>query len=38
MGSQIIFHSVSELEDGVTLDGRLFEWDRPIRNRGSDAH
>ena len=38
MGSQYIFQSVSELEDGVALDGRLFEWDRPIRNRGSDAH
>jgi hypothetical protein len=30
MGSQTVYQSVSELEDGVALDGRLFEWDRTI--------
>lgn len=30
-GSPYIFQEVTELEDDVLLDGRLFEWDRPIR-------
>ncbi|MFA6116790.1 MAG: hypothetical protein WC729_22520 [Sphingomonas sp.] len=37
MGSPYIYQSVSDLEDGVALDGRLFEWDRPIRNSGAGA-
>ena len=31
-GSEYIYQNVSELEDGVALDGRLFEWDRAIRH------
>jgi hypothetical protein len=33
-GSQYVHHALTDLEDGVAIDGRLFEWDRPIRNRG----
>lgn len=29
-GGPNLYHDVSEIEDGVMLDGRLFEWDRPI--------
>jgi hypothetical protein len=34
-GAQYVYHAVSELADGVPLDGRLFEWDRPIRGAPS---
>ena len=37
MGSEIVFQAVSEIEDGVAIDPRLFEWDRPIRNRAAVA-
>ena len=29
-GGPNIYHDASEIEDGVMLDGRLFEWDRPL--------
>ncbi len=32
-GSPYIFQAVTELEDNVAIDGRLFEWDRTIRGR-----
>lgn len=35
MGSQRVNQNVTELEDDVPLDGRLFEWDRGIRGAGS---
>lgn len=32
-GGPNLYHQVSEIEDRVRLDGRLFEWDRPIIRR-----
>lgn len=34
-GSPYVTHNVTELEEGIALDGRLFEWDRPIRRKPS---
>lgn len=33
----MIYQHVTELEDGIALDGRLFEWDRPIRKSARET-
>lgn len=34
-GGPFYHHQITEVEDGVMLDGRLFEWDRPITGLSS---